>query len=76
LASRFARYDVFGRRNYNDGLPATGEGDQEGKVVHKDSNGVLLQNGDSVVLIKDLDVSMNFTAKKAAVQQNILVWGQ
>ena len=36
---------------------ATGEGeDEEGKIVHKDSNGNILKDGDSVVLIKDLDV--------------------
>ena len=36
---------------------ATGEGeDEEGKIIHKDSNGNILQDGDSVVLIKDLDV--------------------
>ena len=37
---------------------ATGEGEEEdeNKLVHKDSNGVTLSDGDSVVLIKDLDV--------------------
>jgi protein PhnA len=36
---------------------ATGEGLEEAeKVVHKDSNGNILQSGDSVVLIKDLKV--------------------
>ena len=36
---------------------ATGEGDEDAvKIVHKDSNGVTLQSGDSVVLIKDLPV--------------------
>ena len=56
---------------------ATGEGDnQEEKVIHKDSNGVVLQDGDSVVLIKDLDVKgANFTAKRgAAVHKISLVW--
>ena len=36
---------------------ATGEGEEEeNKVIHRDVNGVILQNGDSVVLIKDLKV--------------------
>ena len=56
---------------------ATGEGeDEEGKIVHKDSNGNLLFDGDSVVLIKDLDVKgTNFTAKRGAAVHNIkVVW--
>lgn len=56
---------------------ATGEGeDEEGKIIHKDSNGNLLNDGDSVVLIKDLDVKgANFTAKRGAAVHNIkLVW--
>lgn len=36
---------------------ATGEGEEEeNKVIHRDVNGVILENGDSVVLIKDLKV--------------------
>lgn len=36
---------------------ATGEGeDADDKVIHKDSNGVIIEAGDSVVLIKDLPV--------------------
>lgn len=56
---------------------ATDEGeDEEGKIVHKDSNGNLLFDGDSVVLIKDLDVKgANFTAKRGAAVHNIkVVW--
>lgn len=56
---------------------ATSEGeDEEGKIVHKDSNGNLLFDGDSVVLIKDLDVKgANFTAKRGAAVHNIkVVW--
>lgn len=56
---------------------ATGEDeDEEGKIVHKDSNGNILQDGDSVVLIKDLDVKgANFTAKRGAAVHNIkVVW--
>jgi protein PhnA len=60
-----------------DWAKATGEGDDdEGKIVHKDSNGNILKDGDSVVLIKDLDVKgANFTAKRGAAVHNIkLVW--
>lgn len=56
---------------------ATGEGDDEdGKIIHKDSNGNILKEGDSVVLIKDLDVKgATFTAKRGAAVHNIkLVW--
>ena len=57
---------------------STGEGEEEdeNKIVHKDSNGVILQDGDSVVLIKDLDVKgAGFTAKRGAAVHNIkLVW--
>lgn len=56
---------------------ATGEGnDDEPKIVHKDSNGNVLLDGDSVVLIKDLDVKgATFTAKRGAAVHNIkLVW--
>jgi len=56
---------------------ATGEGDDdEGKIIHKDSNGNVLLDGDSVVLIKDLDVKgATFTAKRGAAVHNIkLVW--
>jgi protein PhnA len=57
---------------------ATGEGEEEdeNKIVHKDSNGVTLLDGDSVVLIKDLDVKgATFTAKRGAAVLNIkLVW--
>lgn len=52
---------------------ATGEGEnEEDKIVHKDSNGNILQNGDSVVLIKDLVVKgANFTAKRGAAVHRI-----
>lgn len=56
---------------------ATGEADEdEEKIIHKDSNGNVLLDGDSVVLIKDLDVKgATFTAKRGAAVHNIkLVW--
>lgn len=44
----------------------------ENALVHKDSNGNVLQAGDSVTLIKDLKVKgANFTAKRGAAVRNI-----
>lgn len=55
---------------------ATGEAEDDTKIIHKDANGNVLLDGDSVVLIKDLDVKgANFTAKRGAAVHNIkLVW--
>ncbi len=52
---------------------ATGEGDDpEDTIKHIDANGAILQAGDSVVLIKDLDVKgANFTAKRGTHVRNI-----
>ncbi len=52
---------------------ATGEGkDSTTEIKHLDSNGGLLQAGDSVVLIKDLNVKgANFTAKRGTTVRNI-----
>jgi protein PhnA len=42
------------------------------KILHKDSNGTLLQSGDTVVLIKDLDVrGGGFTAKRGTAVRGI-----
>jgi protein PhnA len=44
----------------------------ENKVVHKDSNGVTLQPGDTVNIIKDLEVKgAGFTAKRGTAVRNI-----
>ena len=52
---------------------ATGEGAAADDVVkHIDSNGVVLQAGDTVVLIKDLDVKgAGFTAKRGTAVRGI-----
>ncbi len=52
---------------------ATGEGeDDENKVIHRDSNGVILSAGDSVVLIKDLKVKgSSMVAKQGTAVRNI-----
>ncbi|VAW56595.1 Protein PhnA [hydrothermal vent metagenome] len=42
------------------------------KVIHKDSNGAVLEAGDTVTLIKDLNVKgANFTAKRGTAVRNI-----
>ncbi|MGD9970431.1 MAG: PhnA domain-containing protein [Sulfuricurvum sp.] len=44
----------------------------DGAIVHKDSNGTVLAEGDSVTLIKDLDVKgASFTAKRGTIVKNI-----
>lgn len=53
---------------------ATGEHleEDEHTLIHKDTNGTRLNHGDSVVLIKDLDVKgANFTAKRGEFMRNI-----
>ncbi|MBK9017873.1 MAG: PhnA domain-containing protein [Saprospiraceae bacterium] len=46
--------------------------DQDPEQKHVDSNGVALENGDTVVLIKDLDVKgATFTAKRGTAVRNI-----
>ncbi|SEK56770.1 phosphonoacetate hydrolase [Aquimarina amphilecti] len=52
---------------------ATGDGEDESSLIkHLDSNGALLQVGDNVVLIKDLNVKgANFTAKRGTAVRNI-----
>lgn len=52
---------------------ATGEGEEVDEAsIHRDSNGVQLFSGDSVVLIKDLNVKGGgFTAKRGTAVRNI-----
>ena len=54
---------------------ATCDHENDGSVdLHKDSNGHVLQNGDSVVLIKSLDVKgSTLTAKLGTVVKNIRI---
>ncbi len=52
---------------------ATGEGEAEDEsLIHKDSNGVTLQSGDTVVLIKDLPVKgTSMVAKRGTAVRKI-----
>ena len=46
--------------------------DEEANLVHKDSNGAALMDGDTVVLTKDLNVKgTTFTAKRGTAVRNI-----
>jgi len=46
--------------------------DNSEKLVYKDSNGVILNTGDTVVITKDLDVKgTGFTAKRGTAVRNI-----
>ncbi len=48
------------------------EGADESSVIVKDSNGGLLQEGDTVTIIKDLDVKgTSFVAKRGTIVKNI-----
>lgn len=50
----------------------TGGTDEAGVVVHRDGNGTILAEGDTVTLIKDLDVKgAGFTAKRGTIVKNI-----
>ncbi len=52
---------------------ATGEGEEESeKIIHRDVNGVILEAGDSVVLIKDLKVKgSSMVAKQGTAVRRI-----
>ncbi len=50
----------------------SGTENSEDAIKHIDSNGAVLESGDTVVLIKDLDVKgANFTAKRGTAVRNI-----
>ncbi len=55
------------------GLAAgSGSGEQPGAVIHRDSNGTVLAQGDTVHLIKDLPVKgAGFTAKRGTAVRGI-----
>ncbi|WP_298551624.1 alkylphosphonate utilization protein [uncultured Algibacter sp.] len=52
---------------------ATGEDkDESEKIIHRDINGVILENGDNVVLVKDLKVKgSSMVAKQGTAVRNI-----
>ena len=77
MLTRLKNYDLLEMMYLDEDIlewaKATGEGeDDENKLVHRDSNGVVLQHGDSVVLIKDLKVKgSSMVAKQGTAVRNI-----
>jgi protein PhnA len=54
------------------GLLKTSNSDTSSAVIHRDSNGTVLNEGDTVTLIKDLEVKgAGFTAKRGTIVKNI-----
>jgi protein PhnA len=48
--------------------------DQDGPTIHKDCNGNILENGDTVTLIQDLNVKgANFVAKRGTAVRRIML---
>ena len=48
------------------------EDTRDEKIIHRDSNGAVLEAGDTVTLIKDLDVKgSSITAKRGTAVRNI-----
>jgi len=64
--------DLLGMIYMEDSTREWAEDEGEVAIVHKDSNGHVLQNGDSVTLIKDLNVKgAGFTAKRGTAVRRI-----
>lgn len=54
------------------GMLNTSAGEDTGTVVQRDNNGTILSEGDTVTLIKDLEVKgAGFTAKRGTIVKNI-----
>lgn len=77
MLSRLGNQELLEQMYFDDDdlawAQATGEGEvDENKVIHRDSNGVILATGDSVVLIKDLKVKgSSMVAKQGTAVRNI-----
>jgi protein PhnA len=77
MLSRLGNQELLEQMYFDDDdlawAKASGEGDDdENKVIHRDSNGVILATGDSVVLIKDLKVKgSSMVAKQGTAVRNI-----
>jgi len=56
----------------DNGMLITGTHTEESTIIHRDSNGTVLEEGDTVTLIKDLEVKgAGFTAKRGTIVKNI-----
>lgn len=59
-------------RTWADSVKISGNTQEEAAMIHRDSNGTILKEGDTVTLIKDLDVKgAGFTAKRGTIVKNI-----
>ncbi len=64
--------DALGMIYLDDETMEWAQSGAEAKIVHKDSNGNILQTGDTVTLIQDLNVKgANFTAKRGTAVRRI-----
>ena len=64
--------DLLGMVFLDDDNLEWAEADIDGGIIHKDSNGVVLKQGDNVVIIKDLDVKgANIVAKRGTAVRRI-----
>ncbi|MFK7809167.1 MAG: PhnA domain-containing protein [Saprospiraceae bacterium] len=72
LASEGWAQDAIGMMYMDDATMEWAQQGADAKVVHKDSNGNILQNGDSVTLIQDLNVKgSSLTAKRGVAVRRI-----
>ena len=64
--------DILGMVFLDDETQEWADADIDGGIIHRDSNGVVLKQGDNVVIIKDLDVKgANLTAKRGLTVRRI-----
>ena len=77
LSSKGWPQDLLDMLYLDDGTLAWAQADGDGidesdKVIHKDCNGAILNNGDNVVITKDLVIKgANFTAKRGTAVRKI-----
>ncbi len=74
LLTILSRQDLVDMMYMQDDVKAWADAGLQSKeeLVYKDANGVILQRGDTVVIIKDLDVKgTGFTAKRGTAIRNI-----
>lgn len=64
--------DALGMMYMDDETREWAESDADAAIVHKDTNGQVLENGDTVTLVKDLNVKgAGFTAKRGTAVRKI-----
>lgn len=75
IASEGWPQDLLDMLYLEDAVKAWAQADEKNddkSIIHKDSNGVVLQNGDTATIIKDLEVKgAGFTAKRGTAVRNI-----